>query len=287
MFKFMRQKCKLSCLFPFRSFLYNSTLDNLNHVLGVWQVEKRKKNSAVTETLNLFQNNPLNSLTLLFLSLHFKLNVYQSILINPCHLIPFSMPSKWIVDDTCIPSPSICLSPYSWLFASSSRQLKLPLTCTFFDFPWRFELAGVNWIFFKNYYYYYKWIVKVNCNYFTLYKALHLKLKIIWSKRVNLFVCLCCRILIRRSHGSRLSATVKSDSICFYWNGMDGNWSLFCIYKLYQRESKINCFSWFLSRDTSRLIEWIYKERYQLLLLQRKQQLNNSVQTAKLKLLSC
>ena len=155
-------------MFPFRSFLYNSTLDNLNHVLGVWQVEK-KKNSVVTETLNLFQNNPLNSLTLLFLSLDFKLNVYQSILINPCHLIPFSMPSKWIVDDTCIPSPSICLFPYSWLFASSSRQLKLPLTRTFFDFPWRFELAGVNWIFFKNYYYYYKWIVKVNCNYFTLY----------------------------------------------------------------------------------------------------------------------
>ena len=106
-----------------------------------------------------------------------------------------------------------------WLFASSSRQLKLPLTRTFFDFPWRFELAGVNWIFFENYYYYYKWIVKVNCNYFTLYKALRLKLKIIWSKRVNLFVCLWCRIFIRRSHGSRLSATVKSDSICFYWNG--------------------------------------------------------------------
>ena len=74
------------------------------------------------------------------------------------------LPSKWIVDDTCIPSPSICVFPYSRLFASSSRQLKLSLTRTFFDFPWRFELAGVNWILFI----YYKWIEKVNCNYFTL-----------------------------------------------------------------------------------------------------------------------
>ena len=61
--------------------------------------------------------------------------------------------------------------------------------------------------------------VKVNYNYFTLYKASSLNLKIIWSKRVSFFVFLRCRIFIRRSHGSRLSAIVRSDSICFYWNG--------------------------------------------------------------------
>ena len=57
--------------------------------------------------------------------------------------------------------------------------------------------------------------VKVIYNYFTLYKASSLNLKIIWSKRVRFFVFLRCRIFIRRSHVSRLSAIVRSDSICF------------------------------------------------------------------------
>ena len=137
--------------------------------------------------------------------------------------------------------------------------------------------------------------VKVNYNYFTLYKASSLNLKIIWSKRVSFFVFLRCRIFIRRSHGSRLFAIVRSDSICFYYNGwmqIDRSFwytTLTCpvTCKSRQRESKINYYSWFLSRGTSRLIKWIYKERYELLLLKRKQQLNNSLQTTKLKLMSC
>ena len=36
-----------------------------------------------------------------------------------------------------------------------------------------------------------------------------------------------------------------------------------------------------------RLIKWTYKERYELPLLKRKHQLNNSLQTTKLKLMSC
>ena len=48
-------------------------------------------------------------------------------------------------------------------------------------------------------------------------KASSLTLKIIWSKRVSFFIFLRCRILMRRSHGSRLSAIVRSDSICCYW----------------------------------------------------------------------
>ena len=43
-------------------------------------------------------------------------------------------------------------------------------------------------------------------------------------------------------------------------------------YKSYQRESKINYYSCFLSRGTSRLIKWICKERYELLLLKKKKQ---------------
>ena len=61
--------------------------------------------------------------------------------------------------------------------------------------------------------------VNVNYSYFTLYKASSLNLTIIWSKRGSFYAFLLCRIFIRRSHGSSLSAIVRSDSICFYWNG--------------------------------------------------------------------
>ena len=60
--------------------------------------------------------------------------------------------------------------------------------------------------------------IKVNYNYFTLYKASSLNRKIFWSKKVSFFVFVRCRIFIRQSHGSRLSAIVKSDCICFYWH---------------------------------------------------------------------
>ena len=109
-----------------------------------------------------------------------------------------------------------------------------------------------------------------------------------------MFVFLRCRKFLRRSHGSRLSALLRNDSICFYWNEcMITDYSFWYTnhvqgtYKSCQRESKINHYNWFLSRGTSRLIKWIYKERYELLLLKRKQQLNNSLRTTKLKLMSC
>ena len=105
-----------------------------------------------------------------------------------------------------------------------------------------------------------------------------LNLKIIWSKRVSFFVFLRCRVFIRQSHGSRLSAMMRSDSISFYSNGWpDENWSFFLIYKSCQRQSKINYYSWFLSGGTSRLIKWIYKERYELLYLLKR---NNNLITA-------
>ena len=43
-----------------------------------------------------------------------------------------------------------------------------------------------------------------------------------WKEKKNkglAFIFLRCRIFIRRTNGSRLSAIVTSDSICFYWNG--------------------------------------------------------------------
>ena len=131
--------------------------------------------------------------------------------------------------------------------------------------------------------------VKVNYNYFTLYKASSLNLKIIWSKRVSFFVFLRCRKFIRRSHGSRLSVIVRSDAICFYWN----EWMKIDRSSLYTKPCpvtyKINYYSWFLSRGTSRLIKWIYKE-IGIAFTQKKKTtslITNSLQTTKLKLTSC
>ena len=47
----------------------------------------------------------------------------------------------WLKCSLCSKS---CFFPYSRLFSSSSRWLELPITRTFFDFSWRFELSGVD-----------------------------------------------------------------------------------------------------------------------------------------------
>ena len=80
------------------------------------------------------------------------------------------------------------------------------------------------------------------------------------------FVFLRCRKFIRRRHGSSLSLEKWCHLLLLKW--VDENWLFFLIYKSCpvtykscQRESKINYYSWFLSRGTSRLIEWIYIKR--------------------------
>ena len=90
-----------SNFFPFSSFLHNFTLDNSNHVNRC--VKSREKNRALkSETLNLFQNNQANSLSLLF--------------VTPVQI----QCSSHILLLNCIPFPSICLFPYLRLFASNA-----------------------------------------------------------------------------------------------------------------------------------------------------------------------
>ena len=126
--------------------------------------------------------------------------------------------------------------------------------------------------------------IKVHYNYFTIYKASSLNRKIFWSKKVSFFVFVRCRICIRQSHGSRLSAIVKSDCICFDWNRWMKVGRSFWYTNHVKEKVKSTIYSWFVSRGTSRLKKWNYKARYELLLLKRRQQLNNSLQTTKLKL---
>ena len=67
---------------------------------------------------------------------------------------------------------------------------------------------------------------KVNYNYFRLYKASSLNLKMIWSRRVSFFVFLRCRIFMGQSHGY---SEKWFHLLLLIW--MDENWSLFLIYK--------------------------------------------------------
>ena len=81
--------------------------NNLNHVLSTWQIEKNACTTVQkSEALNLFQNNHVNSFSLLFGSLPFKFSV---------------QPFELSVHDTCIPSSSFCLFAYFQLFASNSQ----------------------------------------------------------------------------------------------------------------------------------------------------------------------
>ena len=102
-------------LFSFRSFLYNFILENSNHVFSAREVGENKR-CTKSEILNLFQNNRVDSLSLLLLSLQLKLSVHpyieQALLLNINHIL---LPLKWRVHDSCIPSPSICFLVYRYL----------------------------------------------------------------------------------------------------------------------------------------------------------------------------
>ena len=85
------------------------------------QERDKSENTRVlkSETLDLFQHNLFNSLSLFFVT-----------------LVQSQCPSLYILLLNCIPSPSICLFPVICF--------KLPITRTFFDLPRRFELSGVD-----------------------------------------------------------------------------------------------------------------------------------------------
>ena len=85
------------------------------------QERDKSENTRVlkSETLDLFQHNLFNSLSLFFVT-----------------LVQSQCPSLYILLLNCIPSPSICLFPVICF--------KLPITRTFFDFPRRFELSVVD-----------------------------------------------------------------------------------------------------------------------------------------------
>ena len=105
--------------------VHNFTLDNSKHFLNTWHDRKNKRCTTVlkSETLNLFQNNCVNSLSLLFL------------LRTPVHI---QCPSLWKC--MILTSPSLFLLTFPSLFFPICFELLI--TQTFFDFPTRFELSG-------------------------------------------------------------------------------------------------------------------------------------------------
>ena len=101
----------------------------------------------------------------------------------------------------------------------------------------------------NNYYYYYYYYY-----YYHYYKWY-------WSKRVSVFVFSRCRT----QQFEVLGYSGKWFHLLLL-KCIDENWSLFLMYKSClvtykscQRESKINYYSWYLSRGTGQLIKWIHK----------------------------
>ena len=107
--------------FPFRSFLYNLTLNNSNNILSTWQFE----NINSVQNNELISKQPCQFFAFIFLSLQFKFSVHLCILIKLCCLIAFP--------------------PYPFdYFIIFSYLPWTPNNPNFFDFPRRFKLSGVD-----------------------------------------------------------------------------------------------------------------------------------------------
>ena len=109
-----------------------------------------RKIKTVSETLNVFQNNRVNSLSLHFCHStgKFKFSVCPWILIMPCCLIPFSKYQstslaalKRSEPDTCIPHPFACLLVSGYLLRTPGNS-NSRVTRTFFGFPSRVRVIG-------------------------------------------------------------------------------------------------------------------------------------------------
>ena len=109
-----------------------------------------RKIKTVSETLNLFQNNRVNSLSLHFCHStgKFKFSVCPCILIMLCCLIPFSKYQstslaalKRSEPDTCIPHPFACLLVSGYLLRTPGNS-NSRVTRTFFGFPSRVRVIG-------------------------------------------------------------------------------------------------------------------------------------------------
>ena len=104
----------------------------------------------MSETLNLFQNNRVNSLSLHFCHStgKFKFSVCPCIFIKLCCLIPFSKYQsislaalKRSEPDTCIPHPFACLLVSGYLLRTPGNS-NSRVTRTFFGFPSRVRVIG-------------------------------------------------------------------------------------------------------------------------------------------------
>ena len=84
-------------MFPFRSLLYNFTLDNSNRATSAWQVEKKTR-VLESETLKLFQNNRVNSLYLLiFVTQIWIPRILCCLIAFPPHPFPYFLTSGYLL----------------------------------------------------------------------------------------------------------------------------------------------------------------------------------------------
>ena len=131
-------------MFPFRQFLYNFTPRYLEPCFKSVTGQKKKQCTEV-QNIEFINKQQCQFFVVTFISPQFKFSVHpcvvnQSFLLDSFENINLQLllPLKWRVHDTCIPIPSIYLFPY---FGSISSRTQF-----FFNFPWRFELSGVDCI---------------------------------------------------------------------------------------------------------------------------------------------
>ena len=133
-------------MFPFRSFVHNSSLDNSNHVLRAWKVEKKKKQCIkvrnIEKTKQEKKSQNKNSSCQFFVFTFLSLCPVQ---------IPLLLNSffKILIYVSCCPWSEMCMIlaflPTRLLISLFPViHFEIPITRAFFDFPRGLELSGVD-----------------------------------------------------------------------------------------------------------------------------------------------
>ena len=146
-------------MFPLRQFRkYNFTFDNSNHALSAWQGRKKKQQFTEVRNFEFIYKTTVSILCLYFyvtpvqiqcpflyinqaLLLFFFFSKYQSIYISCC-------PKGEVCMKLAPPPPfhlSISLFPFI-CFKLLITRIHVLVTRTFFNFPTRFKLSGIDYI---------------------------------------------------------------------------------------------------------------------------------------------
>ena len=140
-------------MFPLRQFLYNFTFDNSNHALSAWQDRRKKQQRTEVRNFEFIYKTRVSILCLYFYVTPVQIQC-PFLYINQALLLNFFQNINLYL---LLPECEVCMilaSPLPFAnFLISVHLLRTPdnsnsvlVTRTFFNFPTRFELSGVDYI---------------------------------------------------------------------------------------------------------------------------------------------